>query len=301
MYLRRDAGGGAMSMIKWNDFGVGLLLGIFIAFQLALCAFAFYPPFTNVVDLTLVAYLKDVLGPVVTGFGGAGLGALAAYKFQQKTEADREFKETLNILRLVKMQIVTKLSELVSIKKTSILEHADDKVRFIHIGPLPEAAAIKDRVDSRILNVLADAGAAKAIEQVLLGDQRYFACFDNFKERNKALYEYRDKVNSLGLASGIACSFGEIARAVEPGRIISLYICTENLLLVLDEGIKSLGDALDLVGSALDDKFKAKGAKNIKFSRSEGSAFERLPKSKFSLEELEGYLEAVFYSQRRQG
>ena len=120
-------------MIRWNDFGVGLLSGIFISFQFALWGFAFYPPFSNSVDQALVAYLKDVLGPVFTGLGGAGLGALAAYKFQQSNEAEKEFKETLNVLRLVKMQLVTKLSELASIKKTSILPYADDKVRFVHI------------------------------------------------------------------------------------------------------------------------------------------------------------------------
>ena len=287
-------------MMKWNDFSVGLLFGTFIAFQLALYAFAFYPPFTSLVDLTLIAYLKDVLGPVVTGFGGAGLGALAAYKFQQKNEAAKEVKENLNVLRLVKIQLVSKLSELVSNKKTSILQHADDKVRFIHIGPLPESAAIKERVDSRILNVLADVGAGEAIQEILLSDQRYFACFENFKERNKALYEYRNKVNSAGLAGGIECSFGEIARNVEPGRILALYICTENLLLVLDESIQGIATALDLVGGALDDTFSGTGARIMKFSKAESSAYEKVPEPKFTLDQLEEYLERVFYSQQRE-
>lgn len=285
-------------MIKWNDFGVGLLSGVFISFQLALCAFAFYPPFSNLVDQTLVAYLKDVLGPIFTGLGGAGLGALAAYKFQQRNEAEKEFKETLNVVRLVKMQLVSKLSELASIKKTSILPHANDKVRFVHIGPLPESAAIKERVDSRILNVLADVGAAEAIQEILLSDQRYFACFENFMERNKGLYQFRDKVNSLSLASEQNFPFGLLARALEPGRIIALYICTESLLLVLDEAIESINSALELVGGALDEKFTAKGAKNIKFAKGGAEVFERTPAPKFTLEGLELFLEKARYPER---
>ncbi|MFV3403266.1 hypothetical protein ACNFIC_04835 [Pseudomonas sp. NY15463] len=286
-------------MVRWNDFGVGLLSGIFISFQFALWGFAFYPPFSNSVDQALVAYLKDVLGPVFTGLGGAGLGALAAYKFQQSNEAEKEFKETLNVLRLVKMQLVTKLTELASVKKTSILPYADDKVRFVHIGPLPESAGIQERVDSRILNVLADAGAADAIQEILLSDQRYFACFENFKERNKALYQFRNKLDTLALASEQEFPFGVLVRALEPGRVIALYMCTENLLLVLDEAIESINSALELVGSALDEKFAAKGAKSMKFTKGSSEAFEKLPAPGFTLEGLESFIERARNSPRQ--
>lgn len=268
-------------------------MGIFGAFQIVLFAFAFWPPASSLVDQALISYSKDVLGPVFTGLGGAGLGALAAYKFQKRAEADKEFKESVNALRLVKFQLINKLSELVSIKKASVLPFEDRGHRFVSIGPLPESPAIKEQVDNRILNLLADVGAAEAIQELLLGDQRYFACFENFKERNKALYAFREKVTEAGLNSDMNYDFRHLLRAVEPGRVLALYHVTENLLLVLDEGIKSIDVALEMVGSALDIKFSAKGARSIKFEKGEPHLFEKLMLPRFSPDELEEFIERV--------
>lgn len=78
--------------------------------------FAFYPPATSLVDQVLISYSKDVVGPIFTGLGGAMLGAFAAYAFQKNSEATREFNDSLRVLRIVKFQLLHKLSELVSVK-----------------------------------------------------------------------------------------------------------------------------------------------------------------------------------------
>lgn len=84
--------------------------------SIGLVFFAFYPPATSLVDQVLISYSKDVVGPIFTGLGGAMLGAFAAYAFQKNSEATREFNDSLRVLRIVKFQLLHKLSELVSVK-----------------------------------------------------------------------------------------------------------------------------------------------------------------------------------------
>ncbi|MCE1004210.1 hypothetical protein [Pseudomonas sp. NMI1173_11] len=149
--------------------------------KLAIFFFAFFPASTNLVDQVLVSYTKDVIGPIVTGLGGAMLGASAAFYFQRTSEAAKEYNNSVRVLRLVKLQLIQKLGELTSIKKHSVLQHENDQQRFMAVGPLPESPGTKESVDNIIFDLLASEKAGKAIENLMLGDQRYFACFENFK------------------------------------------------------------------------------------------------------------------------
>ena len=282
--------GGTEGNMKQFYFCLGLFFGGYGFFQLMVFIFAFFPATSSVVDQALISYLKDVVGPIITGLGGAGLGALAAYKFQQNSADKKEFKESIGILRLVKLQLITKMSELASLKKQSILPYEDFGHRFISIGPLPETPGVKDSIDQRIFNMLADVEAAEVIQELMLGDQRYFACFENFKERNKALYAYREKIDEAGLNANLNFTFKDMISAVEPGRILAMYTVTENLLLVLDEAIASLDSAMEQLGSALDKKFSVKGAKKITFVKSDAKLFEALKPPRFSWDELDAHI-----------
>ncbi|MFG0852115.1 hypothetical protein ACF8Q8_14895 [Pseudomonas sp. FYR_8] len=105
--------------------------------------------------------------------------------------------------------------------------------------------------------MLANEKAAKAIESILLGDQRYFACFSNFKERNKLLEGYREAVSSAGLNTEMNCTFQQVVGAVEPGRLLALYRISELSVTVIDESIQTLDLALTEIGGALDKKFQS--------------------------------------------
>lgn len=105
--------------------------------------------------------------------------------------------------------------------------------------------------------MLANEKAAKAIESILLGDQRYFACFSNFKERNKLLEGYREAVSSAVLNTEMNCTFQQVVGAVEPGRLLALYRISELSVTVIDEAIQTLDLALTEIGGALDKNFQS--------------------------------------------
>ena len=279
--------------MMWKDIGIGVLFGLFFAFQLVLFFFAFYPPATSLVDQSLISYSKDVVGPIFTGLGGAMLGAFAAYAFQKNSEATREFNDSLRVLRVVKFQLIHKLSELVSVKKNSLLAFDENQFRFLAIGPLPESPGIHDFVDNKILDLLANEKAAKAIESILLGDQRYFACFSNFKQRNKALEGYREVVSAAGLNAEMNCTFQQVVRAVEPGRLLALYGISELSITVVDEAIQTLDMALTEIGSALDKKFSIKGASSFTYEKIDPALFNSLKAPYFSFDELEALVDRI--------
>lgn len=282
----------------WKPVGVGVALGLFIAIQLALFFFAFFPASTSLVDQALVSYTKDVIGPIVTGLGGAMLGASAAFYFQKTSEAAKDYNDSVRVLRLVKLQLIQKLGELTSIKKYSVLPHEDDKCRFMAVGPLPDSPGIKVPVDSKILDLLASESAGKAIENVMLADQRYFACFENFKERNKALVIYRDKMNSSGLGAQLNYDFDLVIEAVEPGRIVALYRNTEEMLSILDETIGTLDSALIGIGEALDKKYTIKGTVNFTLIKTDPRLFNALKPAHFTLDSLQAYIRRVHQTRR---
>lgn len=282
----------------WKPVGVGVLIGLFAAIQLTIFFFSFFPASTNLVDQVLVSYTKDVIGPIVTGLGGAMLGASAAFYFQKTSEAAKDYNDSVRLLRLVKLQLIQKLGELTSIKKYSVLPHEDDKCRFMAVGPLPDSPGIKVPVDNKILDLLANERAGKAIENVMLADQRYFACFENFKERNKALVIYRDKMNSSGLGARLDYDFNLVIEAVEPGRVVALYRNTEEMLSILDDTIVTLESALTGVGEVLDKKYTIKGTVNFTLTKAEPQLFKSIKPPHYTLDSLQAHIRRVHQTRR---
>ncbi|WP_206520116.1 MULTISPECIES: hypothetical protein [Pseudomonas] len=141
--------------------------------------------------------------------------------------------------------------------------------------------------------MLANEKAAKAIESILLGDQRYFACFSNFKERNKLLEGYREAVSSAGLNTEMNCTFQQVVGAVEPGRLLALYRISELSVTVIDEAIQTLDLALTEIGGALDKKFSINGTSSFKYEKIDPTLFDSLKKPYFSFDEFEALVERI--------
>lgn len=282
----------------WKDIGIGVLLGVFFSFQLALLFFAFFPPANSLVDQALITYSKDVVGPILTGLGGAMLGAFAAYNFQKNSEATKEFNDSVRVLRLTKFQLIQKLNELVSVKINSVVPVEGSGMRFILIGYIVESPVVKGFIDSKLLDMLVSEKAVDAIEDVLMCDQYYFSCFELFKVRNQQLADFKNKLIAVGLADNLGYSLEELAGVVEPARITALYNITENMLRALDESIKSLDNALSRIGEALDKKYSAKGGHVFAPVKYEPELFDSIKPSPLSFDVLLGIIDKVHAARR---
>ncbi|WP_147429955.1 hypothetical protein ACN99C_06295 [Pseudomonas alloputida] len=241
-------------------------------------------------DKNIVAFLKDVVGPVSAGFGGAVAGAYAAFRFQNNSERRKELKAAARTLTVAKLNLMQKLNDLGSIKKHSVFQHRKSPARFVLIGELPESPGVREAIDPNIIDLLIGAGAGKLISSVLLADKRYEACFENFKLRNKALLEYRAIVNASKIGQEYKTTLADICKVVEPGRLIALHVNTEGLLNMFDETIESLSSALYAIGDALDKSFKGTGLAIITIGQEEGEYLDKLPSSRFTVETLTAFI-----------
>lgn len=270
----------------WKYLGVGAALGMFVALQLLLLLFSFSPQISNLIDLVVVSYLKDVLGPVSAGFGGAIAGAYAAYKFQSKSEERKEYKESARVFLLTKLQLNQKFDDLFSIKRHEFHPFRDHKLRMMVIGMLPESPGVRGDIYLRIYDLLSQAGAGKVISDLMLAEKRYAACFYNFMERNKALEEFREKLTSIELGDGLQFSLTDVFKAVELGRVVALHRNTEIMLEVFEEALETVLSALLGLQSALDEKYFPKGSFGIKIEIPSSEYLERLPPPQLSDDEL---------------
>lgn len=277
--------------MMWIAVGMGMAIGVFLAFQFLLFLFSFSPAVAWMLDKNIVAFLKDVVGPVSAGFGGAIAGAYAAFRFQNNAEKRKELKAAAHTLTMVKLNLKLKLDDLCSIKKQCVIVNCKHPARFILIGELPESPGVREAVDPSIIDLLVDARAGNLINSLLLADKRYEACFQNFKSRNRALLDYRAVFNASLLGQTYNTSLAEICKVVEPGRLLAMYANTEGVLQLFDETIEDLSSVLNEVGGVLDEGFKGAGFAVMTIEQGDGEHLERIPPPRFTLESLGKFIQ----------
>ncbi|WP_409314999.1 hypothetical protein [Pseudomonas putida] len=275
----------------WMAVGMGVAIGIFLAFQFLLFLFSFSPAVAWMLDKNIVAFLKDVVGPVSAGFGGAVAGAYAAFRFQNNAEKRKELRAAARTLTMAKLNLMQKINDLASIKKHSVFQYRDHPARFIMIGELPESRGVREPIDPSIIDLLMGVKAGELIGRVLLADKRYEACFENFKLRNKALFEYRAILTGSHLGQKYNATLADICSVIEPGRLIALHVNTEGVLEMFDETIESLSSALNAIGDALDKSFKGKGLAIMTVGTGDKESLEKLPSPRFNVESLTAFIQ----------
>lgn len=277
----------------WIAVCLGVAIGLFLALQLLLFLVSFSPAIAWMLDKNIIAFLKDVIGPVSAGFGGAVAGAYAAFRFQSNSEKRKELKTAERALHMAKLNLMQKLNDLASIKKYNVFPHRNHRARFIVIPELPESPGVRDPIGLGVIDLLIAAKQGDLINLVLLADQRYEACFQNFKARNKALLDYRAVINASEIGKTIDTSLGQICKYVEPGRLVALHVNTEVVLEAFDEAVDTLNSVLTGLSSALDKSFKGMGLTVMKIGGEEedGKYLEKLPPSHFDVKSLKEFIE----------
>ncbi|MBH3464816.1 hypothetical protein I5Q49_08145 [Pseudomonas carnis] len=271
---------------------MGLLLGIFSTFFLFLLLFAFSPDIAQWISPVIVAVLKDVGGPVAAGFGGAIAGAVCSYFFQKSNEKEKEAKAEISAIHKTSVRLTVQLNDLFSVKKHNIYPSLEHRVRFLDISKIPICPSVTDHIDPRIIDIAVSLKDAKAIDIIYLAEARYKACFENFSNRNLGLDEYRSTLKGAGLGRGGSNSLEELYQAVGQGQLVALHVMTEVMIEVLDEAIQTLSEAIELMASMMDKKFKGAGVNSLKMSLKEDEKYlAKTAPPYFNVETLKAYLD----------
>ncbi|SNT47213.1 MULTISPECIES: hypothetical protein [unclassified Pseudomonas] len=266
----------------------GVLLGGLSTFYLALLLVAIEPNLGILINSNVVSLLKDVVGPVAAGFGGAIAGAYAAYTLQESKEKARSDRESAGAVSRARLVLVRCLSELTSLKKYHFYPHRDESLRFVMINLLPEAPVVEASVSDKFIDVLADIGAGPALDSVMLSIARYKACFENFSRRNQSLQEFRQAMQEGNFHIREEVSVENMVEAYGAPRLMAMYRNTEEIIVVLDEAIATLNAAIELTTNVVSDGFKGSGLPQLMFKIHDAHLkfLEPLPAPKIQEEEM---------------
>lgn len=270
----------------WKYVVLGVCAGLYLALQFCLFLLSFSSDVAVLLDKNTISFLKDVVGPASSGFGGAIAGAYAAFWFQGHNEKNKEVRDGYRILSMTKLDYLRKIQYLVAIKKHSIDKFKGEEFRFLAILELPETPRETGVVGLEIIDLLLAVKAKNAMDAVLNAGHNYDALFENIKGRNKTYSAYKNVLNSSHLARELKVGFPSIVSVVEPGRIVAVYRRTEEAISGLDTVIGSLYLAVVEIGKALDGYFEARGFPVIDFDVLEEGFLERLPPPVHSEESL---------------
>lgn len=274
----------------WGYIVIGVVAGLFAALFLILLLFSFSPAVAQLVDPVLISFLKDVVGPVSAGFGGAVAGAYAAYWLQRKEQLKREDRHSARILCMAKYLCIDKINELLSIRRSAFEPYLDHQARFAFIGYLPDRSEPLQPVSHDLIELLVFSGASTVINDVFLADKRYASCFVNFKSRNAMFKSFGDVASTVPLDHNLAVDFSEICKVVDTSLIVGLYEYTEDLLKSVDDAVEKLILALSGIGETLDKKINDKGLPSVGFDFQAKDLLSPLPPPYFTKDSLLKYV-----------
>ncbi|MFT4455263.1 hypothetical protein [Pseudomonas sp. RTCS2] len=254
-------------------FLIGLLLGGLSVFYVFLAVAAFSQEFALLINASVVAVLKDVVGPVSAGFGGAIAGAYSAYYLQRKNEEHKERRVDHLVVHGAAVQLSEMLKDLLALKKFNICPFMNSNLRFLGIPKSPISTTIVGVVEPKVIDVLLSRGSGAALSAVLMAASSYRVCCQNLSSRNKELDDYNALMQKAGLSLRTDLTICDILPAVGAGRLLGLYDLCEDALVRLDEAIANLQGAIESLSEVVESQFRKEGSKNIKFTFEGGEEY----------------------------
>lgn len=235
--------------MKWNVL-LGVSIGFISAVFILLFAFAFMPSTEPALPPGMFLFLKDILGPVGAGFGGAIAGAYAAYSFQSEKESKKE-KERKALDYSVALNILnSKRNDLASIKEKLIFPHRNKPFRFLSILTTNKGKAVDGDALILLAPLLISAGLYKLLLSLSQAEERYKVALwnlDGFIDLKHSL-EMQRREHSLSKREKY--NLAELKTIYGVSRIVALYNSTEEFIRGLDVAIQGL---IDVIGSLQGD------------------------------------------------
>jgi hypothetical protein len=128
-------------------------------------------------------YLGQHSGEFVAGFGGAGIGAYAAYLFERSRERRAEMDRRFSALVETQLVLAFYLSSLINIKSQVLDPFETIPNRALQMG-LQLNNPNRSVLDLKSLSFLAETKFADCLMSLNLCANRYFNLLDGFDDRN---------------------------------------------------------------------------------------------------------------------
>ncbi|MDV7831879.1 hypothetical protein R4K51_01080 [Pseudomonas aeruginosa] len=231
-----------MSVRLWLFLGgtIGLIFGLY----LVVGVLSFSADVETLVGGSTYAFLKEVAVPMTAGFGGAIAGACSSYFLTRKENQVRQVEIDTELINTSLYLLMSKLSEIVAIRKQGFFPHGEAQARFLTIPLYSTGGQPQPSLDMRIITVLGRVGIDDISEKIYKAENGYIACLNHLNIRNDMFLQVRDLAERSGILKGDSVMIYKYVLAVGMPRLLALYDVTENLIGYIDSVIEDVKDAL---------------------------------------------------------
>lgn len=253
---------------------IGITVGIVISIFMYLTAISFWDDSREFSPAGFNSFVKDILGPIASGFGGAIAGALVSFKVQQDANHRKELQLEVRDYNRALHALAGKLNLLGSYKRAIVVPHEKNPLRFCTMPGLAlgdsDYGSSSDLLLTPILLNLEEADLLSCVSEA---EAYYVSVVDSVRARNSLLEKHREKMEQHEKGRRREVSLGDLADIQGIGSLARLYVFSEEFVKLLDETIDRLEGAIDKLDAKCIPKLKDRGIKVMSIKRAEDVMF----------------------------
>lgn len=232
---------------------LGLILGITVTFFLFLIVVSGIDANHPLVSSSVIAFLKDVVGPFAAGLGGAAVGALLSSHFQHAHDKAKENDQILKDYFHGYSILLSKFHELRATHENAVRPYQEYPLRFVDIPSAPGYSNIQERAELILGPILLQLGLFEVMDTIRTCETGYSYCLQNHAQRDNIFNECRDKLIDIPDEDRDILRIVEEIGLVKVGR---LYFATEGFIEVLDETLEWFAKLLNILDTQAAPQIK---------------------------------------------
>ncbi|MBD9630735.1 hypothetical protein [Pseudomonas sp. PDM19] len=241
---------------------IGTIIGIVSSVFAYLVVISFWDDSKEFSPTGFNSFVKDILGPIASGFGGAIAGALASFKVQQDASFRKELQLEVRDYNRALHGLAGKLNMLGSYKRAIVVPHENNPLRFCTMPGLALGESdYGSSADILLTPILLSLEEADLLSSVSESEAFFASVVDSVRARNNLLEKHRDKMEQHEKGRRREISLGDLASIQGTGSLVRLYSFSEDFIKLLDETIERLGSTIDKLEAQCIPKLKNRGIK----------------------------------------
>lgn len=258
---------------------VGAVLGGVICVFSSLIVLAFFPFVESIFPPKTYDFIKDILGPVAAGFGGAIAGVLTSHHIQTKAEEKKaeaqalEDKRKLNIKKASDYNkgvgiLIAKYRDIANIKMQVVGPCAKDELRFLTM-PISQRMPLNESKATDYLDeLLIEESMGSILSRLMVVEQKYVATMSGVLERNDLILPYRAEFDAAipRTHHRMRAGLSDVVLIHGCTRLLRLYSSSEGLIANIDETLSAFDEILSKLRSDVLFRIKLKDVNIVDFS-----------------------------------
>jgi hypothetical protein len=279
---------------------VGAALGMVGSVFLSLIVLSFFPTAESILPARTYEFIKDILGPVAAGFGGAIAGVLTSHHIQTKVEARKAESqalaearkaeaEALSVERTAEVNkvsdynkgigiLISKYRDIATIKRQVVMTSKNDPLRFLTMPISQDIPENQLRASDHLGKLLIEQGMGDVLSKLMVLEQKYVAAMYGVRERNRTVLPYRAEFDAALPRDQFRRSAGlsDVIWVHGCTRLLRLYSFSEGFISMIDDTLISFDNTLIELQVIFSGKFKFPDLNIIDY-QNDGTALEPTP------------------------